>query len=92
MVVTNQNENLHVFSSILLALKQKIWKEFIVKWWQLQRLCSLKTDSNSKEAITGESVVVNYVPNDFQESNFFYNFIGRWIINSQAADKWWIIC
>ena len=58
----------------------------------MKRLYSLETDSNSKEAITVESVVVNYAPNDFQESNFFYNFIGRWIIDSQAADKWWIIC
>ena len=30
-----------------------------------------ETDCNSKEAITGESVVVNYAPTDFQESNFF---------------------
>ena len=37
----------------------------------MKRLCSLETDSNSKEAITGESVVVNYAPVDFQESNFF---------------------
>ena len=38
----------------------------------MKRLCSLETDCNSKEAIiNGESVVVNYAPNDFQESNFF---------------------
>ena len=37
----------------------------------MKRLYSLETDSNSKEAITVESVVVNYAPNDFQESNFF---------------------
>ena len=38
----------------------------------MKRLCSLETDCNSKEAIiNGESVVVNYAPNDFRESNFF---------------------
>ena len=60
----------------------------------MKRLCSLETDSNSKEGIiNGESVVVNYAPIDFQESNFFTTLlVYRWIINSQAADKWWIIC
>ena len=37
----------------------------------MKRLHSLETDSNSKEAITGEFVVVNYALVDFQESNFF---------------------
>ena len=38
----------------------------------MKRLCSLETNSDSKETIiNGKSVVVNYAPNDFQESNFF---------------------